>query len=126
MDISHSKMFFAYEEDKCVLDHVNIDIPSGTKLALVGPSGGGKTTLCSLIPRFYDVTHGEVEIDGVNVKAYTLESLRKQIGVVQQDVYLFNGTIKENIAYGKKARAWKRSCRPRKTRTSMNLFALCL
>lgn len=99
--ITFKDVSFAYEEDKCVLDHVNIDIPSGTKLALVGPSGGGKTTLCSLIPRFYDVTHGEVEIDGVNVKAYTLESLRKQIGVVQQDVYLFNGTIKENIAYGK-------------------------
>lgn len=92
---------FAYEENKHVLNHIDIDIPSGKKVALVGPSGGGKSTLCSLVPRFYDVDEGAVLIDGQNVKEFTLHSLRQQIGVVQQDVYLFNGTIKDNIAYGK-------------------------
>ena len=76
-------------------------IKAGRKVALVGPSGGGKTTLCSLIPRFYDVSQGRILIDGKDIRAVTLESLRQAVGIVQQDVYLFGGTIRENIAYGK-------------------------
>ncbi len=80
---------------------VNLNIKPGENLALVGPSGGGKTTLVNLIPRFYDVTSGEILIDGQDIRDVTLRSLRKSIGVVQQDVYLFSGTVAENIAYGK-------------------------
>ena len=80
---------------------INLTIKPGEKVALVGPSGGGKTTLCSLIPRFYDPTEGEILLDGQNIKNVTLQSLRSNIGVVQQDVYLFSGTVYENIAYGK-------------------------
>ena len=80
---------------------MSIDIPAGKSVALVGPSGAGKTTICSLLPRFYDVTDGQITIDGQDVRSFTLKSLRSQIGVVQQDVYLFSGTIRENIAYGK-------------------------
>lgn len=80
---------------------MSIHIPAGKSVALVGPSGGGKTTICSLLPRFYDVTAGKVTIDGKDVRDLTLKSLRNQIGMVQQDVYLFDGTIRENIAYGK-------------------------
>ena len=80
---------------------MSIHIPAGKSVALVGPSGGGKTTICSLLPRFYDVTAGKVTIDGNDVRDLTLKSLRNQIGMVQQDVYLFDGTIRENIAYGK-------------------------
>ena len=76
-------------------------IPAGRSIALVGPSGSGKTTICSLLPRFYDVTGGRITIDGKDVRTLTLQSLRKQIGLVQQDVYLFCGTVRENIAYGK-------------------------
>ena len=83
------------------MDDVNIHIKAGRKVALVGPSGGGKTTLCSLIPRFYDVSQGRILIDGKDIRAVTLESLRQAVGIVQQDVYLFGGTIRENIAYGK-------------------------
>lgn len=93
---------FEYPDDhNQVLRHVNLTIRPGESLALVGPSGGGKTTLCNLIPRFYDVTGGEILIDGQNVRNVTLHSLRNAIGVVQQDVYLFSGTVAENIAYGK-------------------------
>ena len=93
---------FEYPDDhNQVLRHVNLRIRPGESLALVGPSGGGKTTLCNLIPRFYDVTGGEILIDGQNVRDVTLHSLREAIGVVQQDVYLFSGTVAENIAYGK-------------------------
>ncbi len=93
---------FEYPDDhNLVLRHVNLAIRPGESLALVGPSGGGKTTLCNLIPRFYDVTGGEILIDGQNVRNVTLRSLRDAVGVVQQDVYLFSGTVAENIAYGK-------------------------
>jgi len=93
---------FRYEEDGAkVLEHVNMKVPSGQNVALVGPSGSGKTTLCNLIPRFYDATEGRVLIDGQDVKTLTLKSLRGNIGMVQQDVYLFSGTIFDNIVYGK-------------------------
>ncbi len=84
-----------------VLDHININVGVGENIALVGPSGGGKTTICSLIPRFYDVDSGSITVDGINIKDVTLESLRANIGIVQQDVYLFSGSVYENIAYGK-------------------------
>lgn len=93
---------FEYPDDhNKVLRHVNLNIRPGENLALVGPSGGGKTTYCSLIPRFYDVTGGEILIDGQDIRHVTLSSLRNAVGVVQQDVYLFSGTVAENIAYGK-------------------------
>ncbi len=93
---------FEYPDDhNKVLRHVELNIRPGENLALVGPSGGGKTTLCNLIPRFYDVTDGQILIDGQDIRHVTLESLRKSIGVVQQDVYLFSGTVAENISYGK-------------------------
>ena len=93
---------FEYPDDhNKVLRHVDLTIRPGESLALVGPSGGGKTTLCNLIPRFYDVTSGQILIDGQDVRKVTLKSLRQAIGVVQQDVYLFSGTVSENIAYGK-------------------------
>ncbi len=93
---------FEYPDDhNKVLRHVDLTIHPGESLALVGPSGGGKTTLCNLIPRFYDVTSGQILIDGQDVRKVTLKSLRQAIGVVQQDVYLFSGTVAENIAYGK-------------------------
>ena len=93
---------FEYPDDhNMVLRHVDLRIRPGESLALVGPSGGGKTTLCNLIPRFYDVTGGQILIDGQDVRSVTLHSLREAIGVVQQDVYLFSGTVAENIAYGK-------------------------
>ena len=93
---------FEYPDDhNKVLRHVDLRIRPGEKVALVGPSGGGKTTLCNLIPRFYDVTGGRITIDGQEVRSVTLESLRRAIGIVQQDVYLFSGTVYENIAYGK-------------------------
>ncbi len=93
---------FEYPDDNnSVLRHLSLTIHPGERLALVGPSGGGKTTLCNLIPRFYDVTGGKILIDGQNIRAVTLSSLRSAIGIVQQDVYLFSGTVAENIAYGK-------------------------
>ena len=84
-----------------MLHHVSLDIKAGERLALVGPSGGGKTTLCNLIPRFYDVTSGHIYIDGQDIQQVTLKSLREDIGIVQQDVYLFSGSVADNIAYGK-------------------------
>ena len=93
---------FQYEGYKeIVLDHVNLTVPAGSYVALVGSSGGGKTTLCSLIPRFYDVTEGRILVDGQDVREVTLKSLRDNIGIVQQDVYLFAGTVMENILYGR-------------------------
>ena len=93
---------FHYEsEDRNVLTHLNLTVKEGESIALVGPSGGGKTTLCSLIPRFYDVSSGSILIDGIDIKSVTLNSLRDNVGVVAQDVYLFSGSVRENIAYGK-------------------------
>lgn len=92
---------FAYDESKGVLNHIDLSIPSGQKMALVGPSGGGKTTICHLIPRFYKITDGTILIDGTDINNITYRSLRRNIGIVQQDVFLFNGTIRENILYGK-------------------------
>lgn len=100
-EISYENVFFSYDGDVDVLNGLNLHVSAGETLALVGPSGGGKTTTCSLLPRFYDPTSGVVKIDGADVRDVTLESLRNAIGIVQQDVYLFGGTIRENIAYGK-------------------------
>ncbi|MCH3964873.1 MAG: ABC transporter ATP-binding protein/permease [Clostridium sp.] len=100
-DIEYKNVSFSYTDEKKVLDNVNIKIEAGRKIAFVGPSGGGKTTLCSLLPRFYDVSSGSVMIDGIDVRDVTLESLRNSIGIVQQDVYLFSGTLRDNIKYGK-------------------------
>ena len=100
--VCYEDVSFHYSDDETtVLSHVSIEIPAGKSVALVGPSGGGKTTICSLLPRFYDVTDGRVTVDGQDVRSLTLKSLRSQIGVVQQDVYLFSGSIRDNIAYGK-------------------------
>ena len=100
--VCYEDVSFHYSDDNTpVLSHVSFEIPAGKSIALVGPSGSGKTTICSLLPRFYDVTGGRITIDGQDVRTLTLKSLRSQIGMVQQDVYLFCGTIKENIAYGK-------------------------
>ena len=93
---------FRYEtETKNVLTHLELSVEPGENIALVGPSGGGKTTLCSLIPRFYEASSGKIRIDGTDIQSVTLHSLRDHIGVVQQDVYLFSGSVRENIAYGK-------------------------
>ena len=106
--VSYENVSFHYgDDDTPVLSNVTFDIPAGKSVALVGPSGSGKTTICSLLPRFYDVTGGRVTIDGKDVRDLTLESLRNQIGLVQQDVYLFCGSIKENIAYGKPGASMK-------------------
>ncbi len=99
--IDYKDVCFSYEEEEAVLEHINFHVDAGKSIAIVGPSGGGKTTLCALLPRFYDVTDGSVCIDGVDIRTVTQKSLRSYIGIVQQDVYLFNGTIRENIAYGK-------------------------
>lgn len=101
-NVCYENVSFHYSDDDTpVLSHVSFEIPAGKSIALVGPSGSGKTTICSLLPRFYDVTDGRVTIDGNDVRKLTLESLRSQIGLVSQDVYLFGGSIKDNIAYGK-------------------------
>ncbi len=101
-EITFKHVSFEYPDDHTpVLADINLTIRAGEKVALVGPSGGGKTTLCNLIPRFYDATEGEILLDGQNIKKVTLESLRENVGVVQQDVYLFSGSVYENIAYGK-------------------------
>lgn len=101
-DVEFRDVSFRYsEEGAAVLSHLNLHVQAGQTMALVGPSGGGKTTLCGLIPRFYDVCNGSVLIDGVDIHSVTLESLRNAIGVVQQDVYLFSGTVFDNIVYGR-------------------------
>lgn len=99
--IDYHNVSFSYNENEPVLEKVNIHIDAGKSIALVGPSGGGKTTICSLLPRFYDVCEGSITIDGKDIRKLTLNSLRKAIGIVQQDVYLFTGSILENIAYGR-------------------------
>nr|WP_302597112.1 ABC transporter ATP-binding protein [uncultured Cellulosilyticum sp.] len=99
-DIHFENVCFSYNEEKDILKDVNIKIPAGKTVALVGPSGGGKTTFCSLIPRFYEATSGRITVDGKDIKGLSQTSLRNAIGIVQQDVYLFYGNIKENIAYG--------------------------
>ena len=101
-DIAFKNITFSYSDnDKEVLSHINIDVKKGENIAIVGPSGSGKTTLCNLLPRFYELTDGEITIDGSPIKDITLKSLRENIGVVQQDVYLFSGSVKDNIIYGK-------------------------
>ena len=101
-NIAFEDVAFEYPDDhNKVFNNLNLSIKEGEKVAIVGPSGGGKTTLCNLIPRFFDVTKGLITLDGKNIREYTLKSLRSAIGIVQQDVYLFSGTIKENISYGK-------------------------
>ena len=100
-DIVFQNVDFCYEGEKQVLKNISFSIQAGQTVAFVGPSGAGKTTICSLIPRFYDVEQGSITIDGVDIRDMTQRSLREQIGIVQQDVFLFTGTIRENIAYGK-------------------------
>ncbi|MFD4817960.1 ABC transporter ATP-binding protein [Peribacillus butanolivorans] len=99
-DISFNDVTFNYEDKKTVLKGIDLNIKAGETIAFVGPSGAGKTTICSLIPRFYDVISGSISIDGIDIREMTKKSLRSQIGIVQQDVFLFTGTLKENISYG--------------------------
>lgn len=99
--IEFSNVSFGYEQHKQILNNIDLTINQGQTVAFVGPSGAGKTTICSLLPRFYEVTAGAIKIDGVDIRQYTQHSLRQQIGIVQQDVFLFAGTIRENIQYGK-------------------------
>lgn len=99
-EIGFHDVTFKYDNGKTVLDQLNFTLKQGEMTAFVGPSGAGKTTICSLIPRFYEVNSGDITIDGLSIKDMTQRSLRQQIGIVQQDVFLFTGTIKENIAYG--------------------------
>ncbi|MBY0096158.1 ABC transporter ATP-binding protein [Mesobacillus maritimus] len=99
-DIRFQKVHFSYDKNKSVLKNIDLSIQHGETVAFVGPSGAGKTTICSLIPRFYDVTDGAITIDGIDIRHMTKKSLRSQIGIVQQDVFLFTGTLRENIAYG--------------------------
>jgi len=101
-DIQFHDVHFSYEGHKEVLKGINLSVQAGETVAFVGPSGAGKTTICSLIPRFYDVNEGAITIDGIDLRDLTKQSLRSQIGIVQQDVFLFTGTILENIAYGKR------------------------
>lgn len=101
-DITFTDVHFSYDQHQKVLTDINLNLKAGETVAFVGPSGAGKTTICSLIPRFYDVTGGSITIDGLDIRQMTKKSLRAQIGIVQQDVFLFTGTIRENIAYGKK------------------------
>ena len=100
-NISFKDVSFSYTKDYPVLSGVNLDIHAGEKFALVGASGGGKSTICNLIPRFYEITGGQILLDGIDIHHIKKSSLRAQIGIVQQDVFLFAGTIRENIAYGK-------------------------
>lgn len=100
-DISYENVSFGYTPDRKILKGIDLSIRAGETIAFVGPSGAGKTTICSLLPRFYDVEAGQIAIDGIDIRQMTLASLRGQIGIVQQDVFLFAGTLRENIAYGK-------------------------
>jgi ATP-binding cassette, subfamily B, bacterial len=99
--IEFHNVSFSYNDKHSVLSNINIKIPAGKNIALVGPSGGGKTTFCSLIPRFYEINEGSITVDGIDIRDIKLKSLRNAIGIVQQDVYMFAGSIRENIAYGK-------------------------
>lgn len=102
-DVCFSNVSFAYKDTESnVLTNINIDVKSGENIAIVGPSGSGKTTLCNLLPRFYELGGGLITIDGTDIRNVTLKSLRDNIGIVQQDVYLFSGTVRQNIAYGKR------------------------
>ena len=100
-EIVFDDVTFHYDENKEVLSHISLTFPQGKMVAIVGPSGGGKTTLCHLIPRFYEISGGSILVDGHDIRDVTRASLRRQIGIVQQDVFLFTGTIFDNIAYGK-------------------------
>ncbi|HHT65670.1 MAG TPA: ABC transporter ATP-binding protein [Clostridiales bacterium] len=100
-DIAFENVGFSYDGNEKVLQNINLSIPAGQTIALVGPSGGGKTTMCHLIPRFYEVMEGRITIDGRDIRDYTLKSLRQNIGLVQQDIFLFAGTIRDNIQYGR-------------------------
>ncbi|MBA4220346.1 ABC transporter ATP-binding protein [Bosea vestrisii] len=100
-DIAYENVSFGYTADRKILKGIDLSIRAGETIAFVGPSGAGKTTICSLLPRFYDVEGGRITIDGIDIRQMTLASLRGQIGIVQQDVFLFAGTLRENIAYGK-------------------------
>ncbi|MRH44302.1 ATP-binding cassette domain-containing protein [Aquibacillus halophilus] len=100
--INFKDVTFGYDHHKQVLKNIDLSIPAGDTIAFVGPSGAGKTTICSLIPRFYDIDGGAISIDGIDIRSMTKQSLRAQIGIVQQDVFLFTGTLRENIAYGKR------------------------
>jgi ATP-binding cassette subfamily B protein len=100
-EVEYKNVRFSYGSEEDVLNGVSFTVKRGETVALIGSSGGGKTTVCSLLPRFYDVNEGEILIDGKNIREFTLKSLRRAIGIVQQDVYIFNGTIRDNIAYGK-------------------------
>lgn len=99
--VEYKNVSFAYSNDVPVLDNINLKIEPGQTLAVVGPSGGGKTTLCQLLPRFYDVTSGSIEIDGQDIRDFTQQSLRRHVGIIQQDVFMFAGTIRDNIRYGR-------------------------
>ena len=99
-NVKFENVTFSYDDEEPILSNINLTVEAGKTLALVGPSGGGKTTLCHLIPRFYDVDRGEISIDNENIKNITVKSLRENIGLVQQDIFLFTGTIKDNILYG--------------------------
>ncbi|CAK4832815.1 unnamed protein product [Aphanomyces euteiches] len=99
-EIQFNKVSFGYEKGSKILSNIDLSIHAGETVAFVGPSGAGKTTICSLLPRFYDVNEGSITVDGIDIRQIQLESLRKHIGIVQQDVFLFSGTIRENIAYG--------------------------
>ncbi len=101
-NITFDNVHFSYDQHQTVLSDINLQVKAGETVAFVGPSGAGKTTICSLIPRFYDVIEGSISIDGLDIRDMTKHSLRSQIGIVQQDVFLFTGNIQENIAYGKK------------------------
>lgn len=100
-DISYENVTFAYEGKEPILNNISFHVKHGESIAFVGPSGAGKTTICSLFPRFYDIQEGSIKVDGIDIRNMTQRSLRQQIGIVQQDVFLFDGTIRENIAYGK-------------------------
>ncbi|MBM7559066.1 ABC transporter ATP-binding protein [Marinitoga litoralis] len=100
-EIVFENVGFSYDEGKKVLHNINLHVSAGETIAIVGPSGGGKTTLCSLIPRFYDITEGSIKIDGIDIRDIKIKSLRRNIGLVQQDVFLFSGTIRDNIRYGR-------------------------
>ena len=107
-DVDYDRVSFHYDDGTEVLHDVTLHIPAGETFALVGPSGGGKTTLCSLLPRFYDVSSGAVRVDGHDVRSLTQESLRRAIGIIQQDVFMFAGSIRENIRYGRPDAVWTR------------------
>ncbi|MGB3160181.1 MAG: ABC transporter ATP-binding protein [Carnobacterium sp.] len=100
-NIEYKNVSFWYDSSNKVLDHINLSVTAGETIAFVGPSGAGKTTICNLLPRFYEINEGDILIDGINIQDVTMESLRKQIGIVQQDVFLFPGSLRENILYGK-------------------------